>query len=355
MKRLFSAFLIITVFKVSVFSQATDATRQYINTYKQLAINEEIRTGIPASIILAQGILESQSGLSKLSTEANNHFGIKCKAEWTGDTYNYDDDLKQECFRRYPTAEDSYRDHSDFLKNRPNYASLFILDPVNCEDWAHGLKKAGYATNPAYARMLLKIINDNNLQQYTLIALQHIKDGSREDVAANTNNTATNKNTLTINKTEPVEAIKPEPEIILPPQTETVYEPGNYPTGIFTINQAKVIYAAAGTSLFALANNNNIAYSKLLEFNNLDQTDILKNDQLIFLEKKPKKSNSRDYHIVEPSETIEYIAQIEGVQLESIFVYNKMQKGLQAAAGEKVYLRPGTYSYYPKLARYNSK
>ncbi|HRI20389.1 MAG TPA: glucosaminidase domain-containing protein [Panacibacter sp.] len=352
MKRLFFAFLIITAFTRPVFSQTTEATRQYIDTYKQLAINEEIRTGIPASITLAQGILESQSGLSKLSTEANNHFGIKCKAEWIGDTYNYDDDLKQECFRRYPTAEDSYRDHSDFLKNRPNYASLFTLDPVNCEDWAHGLKKAGYATNPAYARMLLKIINDNNLQQYTFIALQHIKDGTREDVAAN--NSTINKNTVTINKPEPVEAIKPEPENILPPQTETVYEPGNYPAGIFTINQAKVIYAAAGSSLFALANNNNIAYSKLLEFNNLDQADILSNDQLIFLEKKPKKSNNRDYHIVAPSETIEYIAQIEGVQLESIFGYNKMQKGLQPAAGEKVYLRPGTYSYYPKLARYNS-
>ncbi|MEP7319829.1 MAG: LysM peptidoglycan-binding domain-containing protein, partial [Panacibacter sp.] len=144
-------------------------------------------------------------------------------------------------------------------------------------------------------------------------------------------------------------------EVPIPQQVETVFEPGNYPPGIFTINQVKVIYAAAGTSLFALANNNNIAYSKLLEFNSLDKTDILDKDQLIFLEKKPKKSNSRDYHIVETTETIEVIAQIEGIQLESLFEYNKMQKGLQPATGEKVYLRPGTPTYYPKLVRHNSK
>lgn len=353
MKKIIFTFFIITIFSNFAVAQNNGTTQQYINTYRQLAINEEIRTGVPAAITLAQGILESQSGLSKLSTEANNHFGIKCKIEWTGDTYNYDDDLKQECFRSYSSAEDSYRDHSDFLKNRPNYASLFKIDPENCEAWAYGLKKAGYATNPAYAQMLLKVINDYDLQQYTFTALQHIKNGTREDIAEN-NNTLV-QNTLAAIIPEPPKAVKAEPENTPPILVEKVYESGNYPPAVFTINQAKVIFATAGTSLFALANNNNINYSKLLEFNSLDKTDILQQDQLIFLEKKPKKSNTRDYHIVEQKETIEYIAQTEGVQLESLYEYNKMQKGLQPATGEKVYLKPGTFSYYPKLVRYNTK
>lgn len=350
MKRKFLILVLVVVTIKSAIAQNADAVQQYINNYKDLAINEEIRTGVPAAITLAQGILESQSGQSKLSLESNNHFGIKCKTDWAGATYNYDDDAKQECFRSYPSPEDSYRDHSDFLSTRPNYASLFAIDPADCAAWAYGLKKAGYATNPAYARMLLKIINDNNLQQYTLVALEHIKNGTNEDVAINK---MPNKNTP--DNTVETAALKSEEEVPVPQQVETVFEPGNYPPGIFTINQAKVIYATAGTSLFALANNNNIAYSKLLEFNGLDKTDILDKDQLIFLEKKPKKSNSRDYHIVETTETIEVIAQIEGIQLESLFEYNKMQKGLQPATGEKVYLRPGTPTYYPKLVRHNSK
>ena len=340
------------LFSQFVIAQTGSQVQQYIDTYRQLAINEEIRTGVPAAITLAQGILESQSGISKLSKESNNHFGIKCKTDWTGETYNYDDDAKQECFRSYPSAEDSYRDHSDFLKNRPNYASLFALDPADCTAWAHGLKKAGYATNPAYARMLVKIINDNNLQQYTLTALQHIKNGTREDIAYNANTYTDNG---VIINSAPVEEVDAIAENTAPLQTEVAYEAGDFPPGVFTINQAKVIYATAGTSLFALANNHNIAYAKMLEFNNLEKADILDKAQLIYLEKKPKKSNTRDFHIVEYAETIEAIAQIEGVQLESLFEYNKMQKGLQPAKGEKVYLRPGSPSYYPKLVRNNSK
>lgn len=352
MKKKFLALVLIIVTAKFVAAQNLDAVQQYINTYKNLAINEEIRTGVPAAITLAQGILESQNGLSKLSRESNNHFGIKCKSDWAGATYNYDDDAKQECFRRYPTPADSYRDHSDFLKNRPNYASLFSIDPTDCTAWAYGLKKAGYATNPAYARMLLKTINDNNLQQYTLMALEQIKNGTREDVAV-TNSADQYTSSATIDtRNEAMQAVE---EVPVPQQTETVFEPGNYPQGIFTINQAKVIFASAGTSLFALANNNNIAYAKLLEFNDLEKADILAKDQLIFLEKKPKKSNTRDYHIVEPSETIETIAQIEGIQLQSLFEYNKMQKGLQPATGEKVYLRPGTPPYYPRLISYSSR
>src|SRR6266536_5606839 len=173
-------------------AQTNNAVTQYINTYKVLAIHEEIRTGVPAAITLAQGILESEAGQSELSLASNNHFGIKCKSDWTGATVYHDDDTKGECFRSYASVEDSYRDHSDFLKSRPNYAFLFNLDPTDYSSWAYGLKRANYATNPAYASLIIKIINDNNLQDYTLIALERIKNGAQPDYAIN-NTTEQNK------------------------------------------------------------------------------------------------------------------------------------------------------------------
>src|SRR4051794_16194535 len=147
----------------------------YINTYKEIAINEMQRTGVPAAITLAQGIHESEAGNSDLVRRSNNHFGIKCKDEWTGERVYHDDDAKGECFRSYPAAADSYRDHSDFLKKGSRYAFLFDLDPSDYEAWAAGLRKAGYATNPKYPQILIKYVQDYNLEQYTLIAMGKLK------------------------------------------------------------------------------------------------------------------------------------------------------------------------------------
>jgi len=135
-------------------------------------VDEMKRTGIPASITLAQGILESNSGESALAKKANNHFGIKCKSDWKGETFTQDDDSKNECFRAYPTARESYIDHSNFLKTRPNYATLFQLDPVDDSAWAYGLKKAGYATAPDYPKKIMKVINDYELSQYNFPELE---------------------------------------------------------------------------------------------------------------------------------------------------------------------------------------
>jgi len=158
-----------------IISSSLHAQREraeaYINKYKDLAISEMQRTGIPASITLAQGILESQFGESDLAVNANNHFGIKCKTEWTGQKTYHDDDLKKECFRVYPSAADSYKDHSNFLMTREWYAFLFKLEPTDDSGWAYGLKKAGYATEKDYPQRLLKLINDYQLQQYSLAAL----------------------------------------------------------------------------------------------------------------------------------------------------------------------------------------
>src|SRR5580704_11731569 len=143
----------------------------YVNTYKALAMAEEQRSGVPASITLAQGLHESEAGMSELVRNSNNHFGIKCKEDWKGSVFYHDDDSRQECFRSYATAEDSYRDHSDFLRKGSRYAFLFQLDPTDYEGWAYGLKKAGYATNIRYSQILIKLIKDYNLEQYTLIAV----------------------------------------------------------------------------------------------------------------------------------------------------------------------------------------
>lgn len=349
MKRI--SLVIITLFflLMKLAAQTNDAVQQYIDKYKEIAINEEIRTGVPASITLAQGIFESLAGQSDLAMASNNHFGIKCKETWTGAKVYHDDDERGECFRKYATVEDSYRDHSDFLRTRPHYAFLFNLDPTDYSAWAHGLKKAGYATNPAYAKAIIKKIEDNELQQYTLIALQR-NDKEGQDLALNNSDIKPVMNAI-ITSLPDVSAIKVEdkPEIKEVSLIEYKGE-ATYPQGMFLNNQTRVIYASSGTSLFALASNNKITLEKLLQFNDINNsTDILIADQLIYLEQKPKKSNNKDFHTVANEETIEAIAQKEGVQLESLIDYNKMQKGLQPAPGEKIYLKPGRQPYYPKL------
>lgn len=145
-----------------------ETPQQYIEKYKSLAISEMKRSGVPAAITLAQGILESESGNSDLVKKSNNHFGIKCKSDWTGPFVSHDDDRKGECFRVYEHAEESYRDHSDFLRNSSRYSFLFTLEPEDYKGWAAGLKKAGYATNPQYANILINNIEKYNLNLYTI-------------------------------------------------------------------------------------------------------------------------------------------------------------------------------------------
>ncbi|POY35609.1 hemagglutinin [Solitalea longa] len=154
----------------------SSSTQQYINKYKQVAIDEMHRTGIPASITLAQAIFESSSGNSDLATSANNHFGIKCTSDWQGPTYHKDDDRPNECFRKYPHAEGSFRDHSEFLK-RPRYAGLFKLERTDYQGWANGLKTAGYATNPQYGPKLIEVIERYELYKFD-------KSASKDPVAS---------------------------------------------------------------------------------------------------------------------------------------------------------------------------
>lgn len=157
--------IILALLFFSFCSSAQMSRIQYIEKYNQIAINQMSNHGIPASIILAQAILESQSGNSELASKSNNHFGIKCHSSWTGDKVYHDDDKKQECFRKYDNVEESFYDHSIFLQSK-RYQSLYEMSIYDYKGWAKGLKKAGYATNPKYASLLIKIIEDNNLTIY---------------------------------------------------------------------------------------------------------------------------------------------------------------------------------------------
>lgn len=322
-------------------SSQRDVVERYINTYKDLAMVEMQRTGVPASIKLAQGILESQSGESNLAKTSNNHFGIKCKTEWTGAKTYHDDDEKGECFRVYPTVEDSYKDHSDFLRNRPNYSALFYLDPNDDEGWAYGLKKAGYATSSTYPQKLLKVIADYNLQQYslavnTLSTLSNPHKNKTDEAPA----TKSSFPSLSLNKKEwenenGITKSVEESKLIDTKSLKNV----KYPTGIFSINQTKVIYSFEGTSLLLLVNQYDLSLSRLMEFNEFPAMDVLDKDRLVFIERKLKKGGT-DFHIVNEGENIHDICQIEGIRLENLLEYNHFSKTTKIVAGDKIYLHP---------------
>ncbi len=327
----------------------------YVNTYKEIAIQEMLRSGVPASITLAQGVLESQFGESDLVKSSNNHFGIKCKTEWTGPKVYHDDDEKGECFRVYATAEESYKDHSEFLKTRPHYAFLFKLDPTDYEGWAKGLKKAGYATSVTYPQQLLKVINDYNLQQYSLLALARSKNNKQPDNTLLVNNTTQVTAEAPVQVSEVKKNIEPTTtiEVATTAMVTANVDPAkniSYPQGIFAINHTKVFYGTAGTSLLSLANQFDIPLSKLFAYNDMDEMDVLDTDQLIFIEKKQKKG-ATSFHTVGGGETLHSISQQEGILLESLLEYNNCKKGATALPGEKIYLHPVTPSVGSKLSR----
>ena len=318
---------------VSVVSNAQnpEIVKKYIDTYKNLAIAEMQRTGVPASITLAQGIHESTAGTSKLVQESNNHFGIKCKSNWTGESVKHDDDASGECFRKYLIAEDSYKDHSNFLKNGQRYAFLFELDPTDYQGWANGLKKAGYATNPKYPLVLIKLVEDYNLQDYTLIALGKPPAPVIGDTDA------------AITTMQPVTEKNIETGIVVEKE-----KPVNYPEGRFLINETKVIYAKKGTSFLAIAKQYDIDLSKLFEFNEMKQMEEVDKDRLIYIQRKRKTGNN-EFHIVQSGESLYDIAQLQAIRLESLIEYNWLRNDEMPVPGEQLSLKKKS-STIPKLA-----
>jgi len=366
------------------WSQNNSATIAYITQYKAIAMKEMKRTGVPASITLAQAIVESNSGESNLAKNHNNHFGIKCKSDWTGAKTYQDDDTKQECFRVYDAAELSFKDHSNFLKNRPNYVDLFLLDPVDDTAWAYGLKKAGYATASDYPKKLLKIIDDYELAQYNFPELENEIEVEEAPVKKTISDTPVNKvivdtpvkktisdtpvnNMLidtpvkTLNKplgiaqmnsneslaplpskslpTKPlptvqketitaVQTTQKEPVKIDTTKATTITQPVlpkqstyNYPEGRFRINNVPVILGKENMSFIDIALKYNVPLYKLFEYNEIEVSNLLAKDQLIFLAPK-KKAGATSFHLVKNNTSLHEMSQLEGIQLSALKLYN---------------------------------
>jgi LysM repeat protein len=330
---IFLCLLLLTSFQVK--AQQSAIITEYIAAYKDLAIAEMQRTGVPAAITLAQGIHESGAGMGKLVQASNNHFGIKCKSNWTGESVRHDDDARGECFRKYPKPEDSYRDHSDFLKNGQRYAFLFDLDPEDYVAWANGLKKAGYATNPKYPQVLIKTVEDYGLQQYTYIGLGKNPVITQQD-----------EMTVVENKTPVSETVAPV-SMPVPAAAETVKKQ-TYPEGLFHINETKVIYAKKGTSYFTIAKQYTVDLSKIFEFNEIARAEETATDQLVYLQRK-RKTGAAEFHIVQPGETLHDIAQQQAIRLESLRELNWLKENERPVPGVQLSLKKKSANM-PKLA-----
>lgn len=288
---------------------------EYINTWSDVAVEQMLKHNIPASITLAQGILESGSGNSDLAKKGNNHFGIKCH-DWTGKKMYKDDDKKDECFRVYDSAKESYEDHSLFLVNKQRYASLFEYDVRDYKAWAHGLRKAGYATNPKYPELLIKIIEEQNLAQYDKIQGQEVIRLAKKNEKAKENSTASSakKSTTTISKS-----------------TRQV---------MLHDNKVKYVVAQRGDTYYRIAKEFDLGLWQLYKYNDIvSQKDVLEVGDIIYIQ--PKRGRSKkSANTYSKSLTIAEIAQIEAVRLKKLMKINGLSSENQVVEkGDKVTLR----------------
>jgi LysM repeat protein len=293
-----------------IFSQ-NQTPQEYINKWKEVAISKMNIHNIPASITLAQGILESGSGNSKLAKLANNHFGIKCHSSWTGETYYQDDDTKDECFRKYQNASQSYEDHAAFLKKK-RYENLFLLDITDYKGWAKGLKKAGYATNPKYPDLLINLVEKYNLSQYDDI--NYINSSPMIGKDSGLNNS--------VNKKYDFDAIK----------LSTKHKLDK------TGNSVPFIVVKQNDTYKKLEKEFGIRKWQVVKYNDLRKSHELNAGERIFL--KPKRCKSKEeFHYVREGQTMRDISQLYGVKLKKLYKRNNLDQGAVPKGGQKIYLR----------------
>jgi len=291
------------------FAQQKQFSREeYIKKYYPLAISEMERSGIPASITLAQGCWESQNGNSVLATEGNNHFGIKCKSEWKGKKIYHDDDAKGECFRKYVHAEASYIDHSNFLMSGTRYSFLFQLDPKDYAGWARGLKQAGYATDPSYAERLIKIIEDFRLYLYD-------EYGDNRQVVA----------------------IQQEQEMQKPSNIQMAKK--NATHKIEMRNGLRSIVVGEGDTYESLTKRFKLKDWQLYTYNDFGKGRQPRPNEILYIQAKYRKaSKQHKQHVTENGDTMHYIAQRYGLKLKPLLRRNRMNEGQEPAVGQIVYL-----------------
>ncbi len=350
MKKIIHVLLILVSGNLAIAQEQIRKDEQYIQTYAKIAVQEMELYKIPASITLAQGILETGNGQSDLAQYGNNHFGIKCKGEWTGDRMYHDDDAKGECFRKYPSAQDSYRDHSLFLAERPYYKNLFLLDSKDYKGWAFGLKKAGYATNPKYAYTLISLIERYHLDQFDYLSsdqvgvkLAELYPDSYTPNLTDTNalqiilaslQTGEKKGTTTsqINQEESGSSKK---TLQLKPNN---FAFPNLRVKIHPNGNLRYVVIKEGDTLEDIAKTYGISMDKLKSYNDLDfQKDLVIN-QKIFLDPKNKTGIEKEY-IASEGDTMYDIAQNNGVSLVELYKRNLMHPGQEPKTGDKILLK----------------
>lgn len=314
--------LLITILFISVLvfpQNRNQAYLAYIEQYNQLAVKQQKEYGIPASITLAQGLLESGAGLSSFTKESNNHFGIKC-SDWTGDKIYHDDDEKGECFRKYNYVLESYEDHSLFLKNRPRYAFLFDLKPTDYEGWAFGLKKAGYATDPTYAYKLISIIEDYDLHQYDLGESPKNSSRYNNNAEAENGNTGKKQNQLNRGSMGAVDAL-------------VSHE-------VRKVNGVKFIVALSDDNYNLIADEFNMSVERLLSYNDLSDNVQLEPGTRVFINsKKNKAPRECKTHKIFQGESMYSVSQDYGVKVVKLYKLNKMPFTQGAKVGQVLKLR----------------
>jgi len=293
-------FVIFLLISTLIFAQNRNFTRdEYIEKYKDLAVLEMQRTGIPASIKLAQAMLESNNGNSRLARKANNHFGIKCHSSWRGKVIYHDDDHKGECFRKYNSPEDSFRDHSDFLLGSARYQKLFELSSYDYKGWARELKRSGYATNPRYDALLIRIIEENNLHRFDQIITAETRKGL---------------------ETDGVE-----------------YKNGRQ---IFINNRVKYVIAQEDDSYESIRKDLNLMAFQLPKYNELKPEDPIYPGQILYIQPKRNKAEAgKKFHFVKKDETMYDISQIYAIKLDRLYSKNLMTPGEEPAEGQRLSLR----------------
>ncbi len=310
------------------FSMGQKTVREeYILIYKDMAISEMKRTGVPASITLAQGILESDGGNSKLAKEANNHFGIKCHADWTGQKIYHDDDHKGECFRVYDSPEESFRDHSDFLAQRERYAFLFQLEPTDYKGWSKGLKTAGYATARNYDNLLIKIIESHQLYLYD----QGVTPGKI---------LATYKDSEPQKQKTSDQGNKSKAQQKMNYPGATVVDLHSLKGG--QINRIDYVVAQTGDTWQSLTKKHNKMPWELYRYNDISRemsAEII-TGQVIYLQPKRRKADREfRFHTVSEGESMWSISQKYGIRLKRLYKMNRMAPDIEPEVGQSIFLR----------------
>lgn len=298
---------------------------EYIQTFKNIAITEMNRSGIPASISLAQGMLESDNGNSRLAREANNHFGIKCHG-WTGKEIYHDDNHKDECFRKYHSAKDSYTDHTDFLKNGSRYVFLFYLDQTDYKGWARGLEKAGYATDRSYSGDLIRIIEENELYVYDKPQKKRRKKEEPQEKAL------ADVDTAIIDETGEGQTEADSKEVT--DVGVSLQRP------ILNRNRINYIIVNKEDTYLGITEEFKLLPFELARYNEIERNAPLDSGQVLYIQpKRNKASVDFKYHTVRAGETMYQISQMYGIKLQKLYEKNLMKEGTEPSPGDVLFLR----------------